>query len=379
MISTRCKILSLLLITVFVGSGSDGQEGAFPQTKIYGDGDVLVTFEVKVPRWTPKEDRVYIQIEGYQPQDEEGNLLGAVPMEEEKPNLWKVIFKAPENEVTKYRYNRNNYDFSTAEEFTPDSDRTRRNVNVFFDPLIVRDRVKKWRWLSKKAPKAKIPKYKPGQLPDREEPFAMGAATWDFFNPNLAGFVPATLDRIQDKGFEYVAIWYAPSFFISGKPLKFSREPLNTYTVQQLISAIAEARKHGLKVALFAGVETDSRNFDKIEAEFGKKQSDNWYRKLAEEWEQVMVKTAKFAEKHQVEIFAPSDQWFVWGIKTDGQKIMLNRLINHAYKKIRQVYSGKISSDYYNDDPFFDYYKQMDWIGDKWFWRIADKKKTRLT
>ena len=377
MMSARCKILSLLLLTVFFGSSSGGQEGFFPPTKIFGDGDVLVTFEVKVPRWTPKEDKVYIQIEGYQPQDEEGNLLGAVPMEEKESNLWTVIFKAPQNKVTKYRYTRNNWSFSTAEEFTPDSDRTRRKVKVFFDPILVRDRVKKWRWLSKKAPKAKIPGFKPSQLPEREEPFAMGASTWDFFDLKLADFISATFDRIQGKGFEYVGIAYAPSYFVGGKPLKFSREPLNTYTVKQLISAIDEAHKRGLKVALFPGIENDPGNSD-IDAEFGKKQSDNWYRKLAEEWEQVMVKTAKFAEKYQVEIFAPSDQWFVWGVKTDTQKIMLNRLINHAYKKIRRVYSGKISSDSYDEDPFFDYYKQMDWIGSKWTEGIADKKKTRL-
>lgn len=343
------------------------------QPTIFGDGEVLVTFEVKVPEWTPEEDKIYVYTDGYQPVDSAG-----IPMEKKEINVWSVAFLAPKNQELRYKYNRNSYGFATDEEFTPDSKEKRRSIMVGTEPIFVQDEVKKWRWLTEQPPQAIVSTFRPDKLPEREEPFIVGIFTLDFFDLVFADFMPSVFDRIKEKGFKYVGIAYAPLSFISGKPLKFSREPINTYTDEQLAYTIAEARKRGLKIVLSAGIETDPGNFDKIEAEFIKEQSDEWYRELAKEWEDVMVETAKLAEKYQIEIFTPSDQWFVWGNKTEDQKKMLNPLINKAYQSIRAVYSGKISSDNYSPDEAFDYYKQLDWIGDKWWRAIADKKETNI-
>lgn len=143
-----------------------------------------------------------------------------------------------------------------------------------------------------------------------------------------------------------------------------------------------EARKNNLKLIFSSGVETDptgiEKSFEDIETEFQKKQSDGWYKTLASEWEKSQVRAAKIAQKYKVEIFTPSVQWPFWGDKTENQKKLLNPLINNIYKNIRKVYSGKISSDYFADDPAFDYYQQLDWIGDKWWRPIATQKKTDL-
>lgn len=132
---------------------------------------------------------------------------------------------------------------------------------------------------------------------------------------------------------------------------------------------------------LSAGIETAVTSpitFEEIEAEFRKPQSDEWYLQLAEKWKESMARIAGVAEEYGIEIFTPSDQWFVWGDKTEEQKRMLNPLINKAYEEIRKVYSGKISSDIYVPDEAFDYYRQLDWIGDKWWWGLSDKKETNL-
>lgn len=353
------------------------QDSSF-QPKVYGDGEVLVTFEVKIPGWTPEEDRIYLVTDGYMPEIN-GELSRGIPMQEKEEDLWIVGFLAPAKKELKYKYNRNNLGFMTDEEFKPDSEEARRSVMVSNEPFSITDEVKKWRWLTKEPPKVELSTFRPDKLPDREKPFIIGMFMLDFFDPGFTDFIPSTFDRIKEKGFEYIGIAYAPSFFISSKPLKFSRGSINTYTEEQLAFTFSEARKRGLKILLAAGIETDPENFDEIEKEFTKRQSDEWYRQLAKEWEEVMVETAKLAEKYEIEIFTPSDQWFVWGNKTEDQKKMLNPLINKAYESIRAVYSGKISSDCYNPDEAFDYYKQMDWIGDKWWWEIAEKKETDLT
>lgn len=74
--------------------------------KVYGDGDVLVTFEVKIPEWTPEEDRTYLVPNGYMPVIN-GELSRGIPMQEKEENIWAVGFLAPANQVLEYKYNRN--------------------------------------------------------------------------------------------------------------------------------------------------------------------------------------------------------------------------------------------------------------------------------
>jgi hypothetical protein len=355
---------------------SETQEEKLP---IYGDpwNPVLVTFEVKVPEWTPKEDKIYLVVDGYMPETDWG-LSRGIPMKEKEPNVWSVIFKSPPQTLIKYKYNRDNVGYETDEEFSPDSPDTWRKIFVEDENLSVKEKIKKWRWLSAEPPQVTLSTFVPTDLPKRDEPFIVGISLLDFFDPKFKEHVSATLDKIKEGGFGYVGIATSASTFISSKPLKFTRNKTNYEFIEYVIT---EAHKRGLKVLLSAGIETGSTatlSFEEIEAEFQKPQNDEWYLQLVEEWKSSMVEMAKFAQKNNVEIFTPADQWFVWGIKTEEQKRMLNNLINDAYVEIRKVYSGKISSDHYDSDKAFDYYKQLDWIGDKWWWGLTDKKDAAL-
>jgi len=340
---------------------------------VYGDGEVLLTFEVRVPEWTPKEDKIYIRIDGFF-----YGKHGGVPMEEKAPHIWTVAFMAPANQALRYKYNRNNFGFATDEEFSPDSEDARREIHVGTEPRLIQDEVKKWRWLSEEPPKANISSFRPDRLPERAEPFIIGVSLLDYYQDTFDDFVASTLDRIKEKGFNYVGISYTPSYFTSSEPLTFSHEPINTWSEEQLDLVFSEARKRGLKIMLAAGIETDPRNFDEIEAGLRTRHSDDWYIQLVHEWKASMVRTAETAEKHGVEILVISNQWPFWGDPTDDQKRMLNSLVNDAIQSVRNAYSGKISSDYYAEDEFFDYYKQLDWVGDKWWWALTDKKEASI-
>ncbi len=342
--------------------------------RVFGDGEVLITFEVKVPEWTPKEDRIYVRIDGFY-----YGANGGVPMERTEQDVWRIFFLAPADRALRYKYNRNDFGYSTDEEFSPDREETTRSVDVGAKSLTVKDEVLAWRWLSEEPPQAALSTFEPDDIPERDEPFIIGVFPLDFFNEGFMDYIPSTLDRVEAKGFEYIGIAYAPATFSSTNPLIITHNP--NYSKEQLDFFVNESRKRGLKILLSAGIETDvsdAETFDEIEAGYRRRQNDDWYLQLAREWEEAMVRTAELAEKHHIEIFTPSNQWPFWGDKTDEQKKMLNTLINEAYRSIRQVYSGKISSDYYDGDELFDYYTQMDWIGDKWWWKLADNKETSL-
>ncbi len=375
----KLTLLLIIFVVAAVGCADRGEES--PQKTVAqtetpcktADGNVAVTFVVTVPKWTPEEDIIYVYIDGhYHPP------RGGVPMDRKTQYVWTTTVTVSPNQQLTYKYNRNNYGFAIDEEFSPDSKDARRSIDVAEKSQYIHDEVEKWRWLSEEPPTVDLSSFIPSETPQREEQFVIGMGMLDYFDEIFIEHVPSTFDRIKEKGFDYVSITYAPSFFVGGNPLKFSHDALNTYTEEELTYVISEARKRDLKILLSAGVETDPGHME-IEEVFSKYQSDEWYRRLANEWETVMVETAIFAEKHDIEIFSPSEQWFGWGDKTEDQKKLVNQLVNNAYEHIREVYSGTITTDYYNSDEAYDYHKQMDWVGDKWWWPLAGTKETSLS
>ena len=352
-----------------VPQGPDDGEEETVDTETYGDGGVKVTLIVEVPDWTPPEDVVFAQFDGFY-----GATGWGVPMEEVEAGVWAVSFLAPDNRPLTYKYNRNNGGYATDEEFTPDSMEARRTVDVVGDELVIRDIVGGWRWLSETPLEATFPDYVPEERPQRDEDFVVGITLLDFYSGSFDEFVGPTLDRIAGLGFEYIGFAYAPSFFTSGDPLEFTREPLNTYSVEQLEEAFEAARSRGLKIMLSAGLETNPGGFDEIEEGIRGAHDDGWFRELVGEWEEAMVATAELAEEHGVEILALSNQWPFFGDPTAEQKVWLNELIKDAIRSVNEVYSGKLTTDYYSWDEVFDYYSELDWLGDKWWWEITDDR-----
>ncbi len=337
--------------------------------KVYGDGEILVTFNVKIPDWTPKEDKIYIYIDDFQYKTD-----GGVPMQEVSPGSYSVRFKAQKRKVLKYKYNRNNFGYPTDEEFSPDSDKARREVSIKAAPKVVDDEVKKWRWLSKDAPTANISK--DGPTNKRDKKLIVGIHMLDFYQPRFNDFVPSTMKRIKSKGFDYVGFAYSANVVTDANPIKFSNKAINTYTEKELENSIKEARKNNLKVMLSVGVETDptSDKFDLIELEFQDKQPNGFFITLVDEWTRSMLRSAKIAQKHKVDIFSFSNQWPFWGDKTPAQDKLLNDLINKALVKIKKVYKGKLTTDMYDTNENYDFYKQLDWIGDKWWEPLSANK-----
>jgi len=200
---SRRPLLGLIIVAVLLVSGillltgpedeglpldasdqADGPSEPSTDYPVYGDGDILVSFEVEVPNGTPPEDMVFLQFDGYYHTSGWG-----VPMEEVEPGVWAVSFLAPADTPLTYKYNRNNGEYPTDEEFTPDSRETRRSLTVASSLLQVSDTVDKWRWLEHTQPQAVYSDYVPDDLPERDESF-IGRHT-------LIGLLQRTLRRLR--------------------------------------------------------------------------------------------------------------------------------------------------------------------------------------
>ena len=135
------SILEVAIIFFVLGTGTLRENPTVRKVfkpNVFGEGNVLVTFEVKIPTWTPTEDKIYLYINNfYQPPG------GGIPMRMKKAGVWSVAFKASGNETLGYKYNRNNAGFTTDEEFTPDSDKTWRKKKIGDNQLTINDSVKK--------------------------------------------------------------------------------------------------------------------------------------------------------------------------------------------------------------------------------------------
>ena len=126
----------------------DGSEELFyidPQDIPIDVGSPL-SFTVQVPENTPPHTTVYLRV-----YTESGNIVQNGKMEQIGEREWMYdnislygLLKA--NGTLKYRYNRNDFGYSGAEEFTPDSPDFYRTISVN-DDLDVQDTIEKWRWM----------------------------------------------------------------------------------------------------------------------------------------------------------------------------------------------------------------------------------------
>lgn len=99
---------------------------------------------------------------------------------------------------------------------------------------------------------------------------------------------------------------------------------------------------------------------------------------LIEEWREIMVETAVLAEIHKVEILALSNQWFFFGDQTPEQSVLVNGLVKGALREANDVYTGKLTMDFYMPSPHYDYYSEVDCLADKWWWSLTDSKNATV-
>ncbi|MBN1312677.1 MAG: hypothetical protein JXB30_14770 [Anaerolineae bacterium] len=140
----------------------------------------VTTFIVHIPENTMVSLGVFLELF-----DESGERLGALPMEQVDSYTWLV--EVPAGKSVRYRYMRDGLGFTTAEQFTPDSETAMREGEMA-PGAVIEDVVDQWRWFP---------------APDEEMPVVETAAA-DWPVADRVGDIPFMC------GYEFVDFWWEP-------------------------------------------------------------------------------------------------------------------------------------------------------------------------
>lgn len=344
---------------------------------VFGDeaNNIIISFEVDTPEWTPEEDMIYLVIKDY-PAKIDGQMSRGLPMKRKEGNIWAVAYRAKIGEKIRYKYNRNNSGYDTDEEFFPDTADAWRTAEVEDENLSIMNNVEKWRWLNSERLESKELGFQPDYIPKRSQSPVTGVFMLDYYDAKFRQFIPTTFDRIKSNGFVYVELADFPAFVTTAEPLKIVAGTKESFDFVDY--AIQEAQKRDLKVILTSRLEAQWDNHEQINNALQLPHRNAWFANYVDVWKNSIVKSAAVAEKNKLELFIPSNPWPLFQYESTDQKEFVNALINAAYVQIKKIYSGKLSSDLYVEDDSFDFYKQLSWVGDSWNFPLTDKKEPDL-
>ena len=296
--------------------------------------DVQVTFRVRVPGNTPAGTRVYVET-----LEQQGARAGRTdPLTRLAKGLYGATLSMAPGSLH-YRYMRNNWGFTAAEEFTPDAASGHRTAVVAGGTTRIADRVAKWRWLPGSGGTTPAVPSAAGSatfLPrDSGRVFQKGMLFSDFWWGNFAGLLATTnaaMRRDQVRWVEIAPTWdYATSDPPSMTNIGFG----HTYPDADLIAHITATRKAGFKVYLAPQV--CCADLSKVDM------SARWWNTWFEQYERYSLYFADVAARTGVDQLAISGDWLAIDRKPAGYAARLEAI----YAKVGQRYGGPVGRSIY--------------------------------
>jgi hypothetical protein len=162
-------------------------------------------------------------------------------------NLWNKNITNYGTEL-KYRYNRNNLGYSSAEEFSPDSWLSYRVVNIDSKGKIQEDTVQKWRHLSGREI-APVSDSSGSVNIVKRDYFERGIGLVDYWWPSFSTLITNTNNKIKQDNANWVMITGQNSYN-SIAPLPSISLNTSMYQREELINHIKNTKKQGLNVML---------------------------------------------------------------------------------------------------------------------------------
>jgi hypothetical protein len=173
--------------------------------------------------------------------------------------------------------------------------------------------------------------------------------------------IAPTLARIKNDNARWVQIAPVWSFVTADPP---TIEPISTtFPRQDLVAHIHAAKSAGLKVAL--KVEPFPNVFDGPN-------STAWYDQFFDQIQSVALYHAEIAQQEGVELLILGDLYF--GVDDAGGPP--STYINAKWKSVIATirasgYTGELTSNSLIVLPEYDWYGDLDYLGDKWWWPVA--------
>lgn len=282
----------------------------------------IIAFTVKVPENTPQHTVVFLEFV-----TDEGLTAGnSLQMERKVANVWGITLKElPRN---KYRYNRNEWSFTGAEEFYPDSKTAHRTITSGAKEF--NDVVKKWRWMPESDYKITeiSTKAKETTFVARvgNEKFQKGIEFSDFWSNSFKRLLDSTHASLKKDNVEWIEI--SPAW----KCAQSSPTPLmrtDQYSDETINFHLNKTKEDGFKILLVTQLICDT----------GKNPSDEWWNAWFAQYENYTMYFVDLANKYGIETLVVSGDHIVIG--SSSRPANYKQRLEDIYLKAKQRYKGK--------------------------------------
>lgn len=310
---------------------------------------------------SPTSDTVYVTGDGWDGWE-------PIKMWSQGSNRWKYIWYADPFQTLKYKYIRIGDPAIGMEELIPDTNTSFREIGITFTDIAVSDTITSWRHqLRETLPDPVVLNYT-GPIPERVsgQPFQRGIEFADYWRSAWLPLVEPTVERIVGKNAQWAQIASIWGIVSIDPPIV---EPTgNSFLTEELVSHIRALHAQGLKVAIRPDPYPDS--FAE-EAAFSRSNTNQWYDAFFEQVKKVVMYHTEIAKQENVEMLIFSN--FGW---LDNNNPASAAYINQKWKDIvaavRAEYPAAIlTMDNYEESPEYDWYGDLDYIGDIWVWPVA--------
>ena len=326
-------------------ASTTAQPTASPTSKTVPYGGY--TFTVAVPPNTPQHTIVFLEFPS-----------SSLQMSKKAVNVWELKFTVLPEE--KYRYNRNNWGFVAAEEFSPDSKTTYRTIEK--NKKEFNDTVEKWRWFPEPGYEMPDVTTKAGEITFssriNDERFQKGVLFVDFWWGNFADLLNTTHANLKEDKVEWIEI--APPWDykqVNPTPTITSEGFGHTYSDEEINLHLKKMKQDGFKIFMSSQICCVNIN----DASF----SDEWWNAWFGQYENYVMYFVDLANKYNIEALVVSgDQ-----VAVDKKPTNYKEKLENIYSKAKHKYNGKLGRLFFlggnidnihelhpkpNDTPFMD-------------------------
>jgi len=281
-------------------------------------------------------------------------------------NLWRYVWYVSPGSVS-YRYIRNGDCKIGMEVLEPDSSTSYRQVSVTAPGKTQSDTITRWRHQLRESLPTTISLHENGAITQRVsgQGFQTGVEFIDYWQSSWFPLIEPSADRLSEHNVGWAQIASIWGIINTDPPIIDLGG--NGFTTEELIYHIQALHNRGLKVALRAFTYPASEPY----AGFNRHNTNDWYDNFFNEVKVAFMYHAKIANQENVEmLILPNFNWQDDDNPTSAAYI--NQKWKNLISEIRTVYSGLITIDYCVDRTYYDWYGDLDYLGDKWWWKVAD-------
>lgn len=290
-------------------------------------------FTVFVPPNTPANTVVYLEL-----YDSNKTGIGNYPLEAVSDTEW--VLKDPwiANELEKYKtlyylYTRNNWGYTGAEEFSPDSPETFRTIRIEDKPSSVTDTVTQWRWLPKEGESMPTVQTHVQPFAPRVDdiPFQNGVLLADFWWDIFDNFISSTNQRMQDSHIQWVAI--SPTWdYLQTEPLPVIGIAGHSYNDAQLENHLAQLRADGFQVLMMPQICCTLPDPATL--------NDAWWQEWLVQYRAYLFYMVDMANQYEVPYFAAEAGYIIEEYIPPAYKTQLDDIAAEAHAR----YNGKMGT-----------------------------------